>query len=69
MKTMICRDLGGACDQKLHAETWKEMVMTMTDHVMKNHPQVAKEMEEMHNKDPEKWGKENKPKWEAMPED
>jgi hypothetical protein len=35
---------------------------------MKNHPDVAKEMEEMHRRDPEKWGKEMKPKWEAAPE-
>jgi hypothetical protein len=40
----------------------------MTSHVMKNHPDVAKEMEEMHRRDPEKWGKEMKPKWEAAPE-
>jgi hypothetical protein len=25
-------------------------------------------MEKMHNEDPEKWGKEMKPKWDAAPE-
>ena len=29
MKTMTCRELGGACDQKLSAETWDDMVQTM----------------------------------------
>ncbi len=43
------------------------MVEAMTKHVMENHPDTAKEMEEMHAKDPEAWGKEMKPKWEAAP--
>lgn len=64
---MVCRDLGGACDQKLSAESWNEMVDAMTKHVMENHPDVAREMEKMHNGDPEKWGKEMKPKWDAAP--
>jgi predicted small metal-binding protein len=68
MKTLTCRDLGGPCDQELSAETWDDMVQTMTKHVMENHPETAKEMEEMHNEDPEKWGKEMKPKWDAAPE-
>ncbi len=25
MKTMTCRQLGGACDKKFHAETFDEM--------------------------------------------
>jgi predicted small metal-binding protein len=50
MKTMTCRELGGACDQKLSAETWGEMVEKMTEHVMDEHPDVAKKMEKMHRK-------------------
>jgi predicted small metal-binding protein len=69
MKTMTCKELGGACDQKLSAETWDEMVKTMTKHVTEKHPDVAKEMEAMHKKDPQQWGKEMKPKWEAAPLD
>ncbi len=69
MKKMICRDLGGECDEELSAETWKEMVSTMTKHVMENHPKTAKQMEKMHKENPEKWGKEMKPKWEATPEE
>ena len=68
MKTMTCKELGGPCDAKISADSWKEMVEKMTAHVMENHPETAKEMEKMHNEDPEKWGKENKPKWEAAPE-
>ena len=68
MKTMQCKDLGGTCDEKLTASSWDEMVHTMTNHVMQEHPDVAKQMEKMHNEDPQRWGKENKPKWEAAPE-
>jgi predicted small metal-binding protein len=68
MKTMTCRELGGSCDQKLSAETWDEMVKTMTRHVLGNHPDVAKKMEKMHNEDPKRWGREHRPKWDAAPE-
>jgi predicted small metal-binding protein len=68
MKTMTCRELGGTCDQKLTAGSWDEMVKAMTRHVMDKHPDVAKQMEKMHNEDPKKWGREMKPKWEAAPE-
>jgi predicted small metal-binding protein len=69
MKTMTCKELGGNCDETLSANTWDEMVMTMTKHVMANHPDVAKQMEKMHNEDPKRWGSEVKPKWDAAPED
>lgn len=68
MKTMTCRELGGACDQKISAETWDEMVKKMTTHVMDKHPDVAEKMKQMHEDDPQKWGKEMKPKWDAAPE-
>ena len=68
MKVMQCKDLGGVCDQKLSAETWNEMVQAMLHHVLEKHPDVAKQMERMHKEDPNKWGRENKPKWDAAPE-
>ena len=68
MRTLTCRELGGACDAKLSAKSWEEMVMTMTKHVIEKHPEVAKHMEQMHNQDPKKWGREMKPKWDAAQE-
>jgi len=68
MKTMTCKELGGACDQKLSTGSWDEMVKTMTKHVVENHPHTAQGMEKMHNENPQKWGKVMKPKWEAAPE-
>ena len=67
MKTMTCKELGGKCEQRLSAESWDEMVQTMTNHVVKQHPDVAKEMEKMHNEDPKRWSREIKPKWDAAP--
>jgi predicted small metal-binding protein len=68
MKTMSCKDLGGPCDAKLSANTWNEMVKKMTQHVIAHHPETAKEMEKMHDKDPKKWGETYKPKWDNAPE-
>lgn len=34
MKTMTCRQLGGACDEKFTAETFKEIAQLSRDHGM-----------------------------------
>ena len=68
MKIMTCRELGGTCDQQLSAESWDDMVQTMTAHVLEKHPDVAESMKKMHEEDPKKWGREMKPKWDAAPE-
>jgi len=44
------------------------MVKVMTKHVMEKHPDVAKQMEKMHNIYPKKWGKEMMSKWESVRE-
>ena len=48
--------------------SWDEMVKVMTRHVRDKHPDVAKQMEKMHNEDPKRWGKEMRPKWDAAPD-
>ncbi len=68
MKTMTCQQLGGKCEQELSAETWDDMVQAMTKHVIEKHPDVAKEMEQMHKEDTEKWSNDIKSKWDATPE-
>jgi hypothetical protein len=67
MKTLSCKELGGTCDDKLSAASWDDMVQTITKHVMAKHPDVAKQMEKMHNTDPKQWSRETKPKWDAAP--
>jgi predicted small metal-binding protein len=68
MKTLTCKDLGGTCNQKLSGNSWDEMVKAMSKHVMEKHPDVAKAMERIHNKDPKQWSRQMKPKWDAAPE-
>jgi predicted small metal-binding protein len=69
MRTLTCKELGGACDQKLSASSWDEMVKTMVGHVTENHPDLAKKMEKMHKEDPKRWGRETKPKFDAAPDE
>ena len=69
MRTLTCRQLGGACDQELSTNSWDEMVQTMAKHVMENHPDVAKQMEQTHADDPKRRGREMKPKWDNAPEE
>jgi hypothetical protein len=44
------------------------MVKAMVKHVTEKRPDVAKEMEKMHNEDPKRWGRETKPKWDVAAE-
>jgi predicted small metal-binding protein len=68
VKTMTCRELGGPCDKQMTADSWDEMVKAMTAHVLKEHPQTAKEMQRMHEEDPKKWSRDMRPKWDSKPE-
>lgn len=68
MKTMTCKELGGPCDQRLSAGSWDEMVRAMTAHVLKEHPQTARDMQRMHEQDPKKWGSEMRPRWDSKAE-
>ena len=68
MKTMRCKELGGKCDQQLAATSLDEMVKIMTKHVLDKHPDLAIDMEKMHTRDPKKWGKEMRPRWDAAPQ-
>jgi hypothetical protein len=51
MKTMTCKELGGACDLEFHAETFEEMAEMSKAHGMemfeKKDPAHLKAMEEM----------------------
>jgi predicted small metal-binding protein len=68
VKTLTCEALGGACDQKLSADTWDEMVKVMATHVMERHPAVTQQMKAMHERDPQEWARMAKPKWDAAPD-
>lgn len=78
MKTMTCRQLGGACDKEFHAETFDEMAKLSKEHGMemygKSDEEHLKAMENMTNmmNDPDamdSWMEEKQQKFESLPED
>ena len=78
MKTMTCKQLGGACEMKFHAETFEEMAkqsqahgMEMQDKYDEAHIKAMSEMTEMMN-DPEamnKWMEGKKNEFNALSDD
>ena len=78
MKTMTCKQLGGACDKEFHAETFEEMAEMSKKHGMEmlqkgdeEHMKVMQEMKELMN-NPEamkEWFENKQKEFEALPED
>jgi len=78
MKTMSCKQLGGACDKTFSAETFEEMAVLSKQHGMEMFQQqdeahldaMKKVQELMQNPEAMKEYFENKKKeFEALPED
>ena len=78
MKTMTCKQLGGACDMEFHAKTFEEMKQISQKHAHEmykkgdeKHIKVMKEMMElMNNSKAMKNGMESKEKeFNALSED
>jgi hypothetical protein len=77
MKTMNCKQLGGACDEEFHANTFEEMAELSKQHGMEmfqqQDPAHLKAMQEIQElmKNPDamkKWFEEKKMEFEALPE-
>jgi hypothetical protein len=78
MKTMTCKQLGGACDLKFHARTFEEMTEMSKNHGSdmyekgdEEHIKMMKEMMEL-MKDPEamkEWMERKKKEFDALSED
>ena len=78
MKTMTCKQLGGACDKEFHAKTFEEMAEMSKKHGMEmyeegdeEHIKVMKEMKEIMN-DPDtmkEWIERKQKEFDALPED
>ena len=78
MKTMTCRQLGGACEKEFHAKTFEEMAEMSKKHGMEmyekgdeEHIKVMKEMKELMN-DPEAmkdWIDWKQKEFNALPDD
>jgi len=78
MKTMTCKQLGGACDKEFHAKTFEEMAELSKKHGMEMyqsgdeaHIKAMGEMMEL-MKDPQamqEWFENKKKEFEALPEE
>jgi hypothetical protein len=78
MKTMTCKQLGGACDLAFHANTFEELAELSKKHGMEMfqkqdeaHLEAMSKMSEL-MQSPEamaKWMEERKKEFESLPED
>jgi hypothetical protein len=78
MKTMTCKQLGGACDKEFHAKTFDEMAEMSKKHGTEMHQQGDEEhMKAMNDmmelmKDPDamkEWMESKRKEFDALPED
>ncbi|MBT8234719.1 MAG: DUF1059 domain-containing protein [Bacteroidia bacterium] len=78
MKTMTCKELGGACDQTFTAETFEEMVAMSKQHGMEmfekgdtDHLNAMQEIRAMMQEPGavEKWMEARKAKFDALADD
>jgi hypothetical protein len=78
MKTMTCKQLGGACDKKFHAKTFEEMAEMSKNHGMEMykkgdeaHISAMGEMREL-MQDPkamQDWMENRRKDFDALPDD
>lgn len=77
MKTMNCKQLGGACDKEFHADSFEEMAEMSKQHGMEmfqqnddSHLKAMNEMQQLMQK-PEamtEWFESKRKEFEALPE-
>lgn len=78
MKTMQCKQLGGACDQEFHANTFEEVAKLSQKHGQEMyqkkdaaHLAAMREIQEMMKVpgEMERWQNEKRREFDALPED
>jgi len=78
MKTMTCKQLGGACDMKFHANTFEEIAEMSKSHGLdmfqkgdKAHLEAMNEMKTMMEQPQkmEEWFENKRKEFEELPED
>ena len=78
MKTMNCKQLGGACDKEFQASTFEEIAMMSKQHGMEMfqkqdaaHLEVMNEMQELMKKPNaiQEWFESKRKEFDALPED
>lgn len=77
MKTMTCKQLGGACNEKFHAETFEEMIKLNKKHCMEmlqmgdeDHLYAMNEMSVImeDSEEMKRWYANKKKEFETLPE-
>jgi len=77
MKTMNCKQLGGACDKEFHADTFEEIAEMSKKHGMEmfqendeHHLKAMNEMQELMQQPEEmkNWFENKKKEFDALPE-
>ena len=78
MKTMTCKQLGGACDKEFHANSFEEIAEISKKHGMEmfqkgdeEHLKAMNEMKDLVQKPDtmKEWFENKKKEFEALPED
>lgn len=78
MKTMTCKQLGGACDKEFHANTFEEMAELSKQHGMEmfqkqddSHMKIIMEMQQlmMNPEAMKEWMDNKRKEFDAIPED
>ena len=78
MKTMTCKQLGGACDQEFHANTFEEMTEMSKQHGTEmfqtgdeEHLKAINEMQELMQSPQamQEWFENKRREFDALPED
>lgn len=78
MKTMTCKQLGGACNQEFHADTFDQMAKQSQAHGVemyekgdKPHMEAMKQMQELASspESMDKWMAEKRKEFDALPEE
>jgi hypothetical protein len=78
MKTMTCKQLGGACDKEFHANTFEEMAQMSKKHGMEmfqtgdaDHLKAMNEMQELmkSSESMKEWFENKRGEFNALPED
>lgn len=77
MKTMTCKQLGGACEKEFQAESFEEIASLSKEHGMEMfqkkdqaHMEAMKEMQELMQKPQlmQEWYENKKKEFESLPE-
>lgn len=71
MKTMTCRELGGECDEPIHANNFDELIKNGMEHLKVAHPKMYEDVTKASKDDPmmKEWSEKTKKAFDEKPEE